>query len=201
MTWADETTLIVGYRYGDVAVLKVEMNKKRIETVSSQRVFSQYLDGLSFSPKTKKVALAGDGAIRIIGADNWAEVTEEGIQLHLQIGRVAQVAWSTTGELLCFCTTTDAQDLSCSSSTFTVDFEPSFASCGRHHCAVGTGNFVKYFSYDSSKVALHVSAGTMDYMRAQGVHCKHPVSPSSQGVAANGTNVQVDDSRQASTAP
>nr|CEL72600.1 TPA: hypothetical protein BN1205_009260 [Toxoplasma gondii VEG] len=167
MTWADEKTLIVGYRYGDVDVLEVEMKKKKIVTVSSQRVFSQYLDGLSFSPKTKKVALAGDGAIRIISAHNWAEVTQEGIKLHPQIGRVAQVSWSTTGELLCFSTTTDAHTLSCSSSTITVDFEPAFASCGRHHCAVGAGHFVKYFSYNSSKVWF-VGAGNMDCMLAKG---------------------------------
>ncbi|PHJ23301.1 tetratricopeptide repeat-containing protein [Cystoisospora suis] len=104
--WADERTLIIGYSSGCLSIVGIDVKAKRVNILSSQKIFVEYLDGLTFATSTGKLAIAGEGIIRVINAENWSEVTKEGVMIQPEDGRIARLDWSPDGQLLSFCTST-----------------------------------------------------------------------------------------------
>ena len=65
--------------------------------MSSERVFSSSLDAFCTNDTVYKMAVAGEGIVKIYNLSTWKEIRSERIELPKDAGRVNQIEWSTNG--------------------------------------------------------------------------------------------------------
>ena len=58
------------------------------------------LDDLSVCDEVNRLAVAGENSIKIYDTNNWNEIIDEKIAIINTAGRIAKIAWSSSGQIL-----------------------------------------------------------------------------------------------------
>ena len=96
--------ILVGFTEGYVAHISTHLKELRDE-VSSEKIFQTTLDALCTNDHLHKVAVAGEGMVKIYNLSTWKELKAERIELPKNAGKVTKIAWASNGQFLIISTT------------------------------------------------------------------------------------------------
>ncbi|CAD8171970.1 unnamed protein product [Paramecium pentaurelia] len=90
--------LVIGFSEG--YVVHISTHKKEIkDEVQSEKLLKQ-VDAICTNDGTYKLAVAGDGFIKMVNLQTWKEIPTESILLPPDCGRVSKMTWSQNGQIL-----------------------------------------------------------------------------------------------------
>ncbi|CAD8104509.1 unnamed protein product [Paramecium primaurelia] len=90
--------LVIGFSEGYVVKVSIPIKDNK-EDVRNKKLLKQ-VDSICTNDSLQKLAVAGDGFIKMVNLQSWEEITEEQIKLPNDCGRVSKMAWSSNGLIL-----------------------------------------------------------------------------------------------------
>mmetsp|Transcript_1987 Transcript_1987/g.4439 ORF Transcript_1987/g.4439 Transcript_1987/m.4439 type:complete len:1366 (-) Transcript_1987:53-4150(-) len=94
--WINDSTIIAGFSNGWVAIVDAHTGNENF----SGRVFNTCLDALCICQSLQKVAVAGEGTIRVLDLATLKEQRSEKISLPPTSGQIARMHWTKDGQVL-----------------------------------------------------------------------------------------------------
>ena len=88
--------IVLGFSEGYVAHISTHMSEMQNE-VSHEKIFNSTIDCIETNDSLYKLAVAGEGCIKIYNLSNWKEIVKEKIVLPKNVGKVMKMTWTQNG--------------------------------------------------------------------------------------------------------